>query len=59
MIVSNGELRLKANRDYYEGEEIKYSHKAYTNDALMARFGEIQENNPFEHFSKLANNPTE
>jgi len=59
MIVSNAELRLKANRDYKAGEEIRYSHKAYTNDALMARFGEIQIDNPFEHFSKIANNPTE
>jgi len=50
---------LKANRDYKKGEEIKYSHKAYTNDMLMARFGEIQEDNPYECFDKLANNPTE
>ena len=50
LVVKNGSVSLKANKDYQKSEELKYELGNYQNSIWVPTYGLIEENNEFESF---------
>ena len=50
MKITDKGIKLKANRNYQKGEELRFSLGSYKNDEQIAKWGKIEIDNPFEYF---------